>query len=430
MFTEPPRLVERIARLFDETPKVDPFSKIQPSIAGSVPLAELLAYPELVTQLRSVGLPESTFAIGSTEESNVQEVIKYLPGIRNTSVSWRLFRILNDLFDFTEGDLNPSLISDLAKRVSEQSSQPNWVSEVLWQRANLSTIVTNLSTRSDADAGLEGLSLYHYLDASHLLSRPHTTGHASQHATRPTYTVRLSEVLGSVPSTLKELNTLVGSWLSSQIRESTKYTSTRLPIRFPFQAPEEGVINHLLEQALGDVALTDEETHQLIHAVGWSLMIWHHENHRSLQILATGHSPFHQVSCPASVAKLFSQFPNCQFVMIAGSGVQAHRFLELAARVPNLSIAGFGSGGFVTETLATELLVRLQTVPVFKQAGFLSHAPNAEWTYGNLQIVRRSYAKALASMIEDDLIHENDVEPILKDVLNTAPTELYGLSSR
>lgn len=427
MFTEPPRLVERIARKIDDTPKVDPFSLIRPALATSAHLADLMSHPSIVAELKSVGLPESTFDSGNTNESKVHACLPFIGKIRNTATSWRLFRILNDLYDFTDGCIDSSNADKLSQTIADRSAEPNWAAEVLSERTNVVCLATSsVNQCENADARL-GVKTQYFLDVSTLLSRHFGRINGQHHITKPAYLTALVDLIGEAPVSLTQLNAHVGSWLASKIQGATRFTSTRLPMRFSFKAPDEGSVNHLLERASGGILLTDDETDIIVHAVAWAILGWHHENRRPVQIIATGHSPFQPTTCPAAIGKFFSNFCGSQFIVLTGTGSLAETFTDLAARIPNLAIAGFGSSGFVNERIASELKLRLQTAPIAKQSAFLSHAPTVEWTYGNYQIVRRGMANALASMIEDDLIHENDVQGILKNILHDSPRSLYGL---
>lgn len=423
MFTEPPRLVERIARKIDDTAKVDPFSLVRPELASTANLAELLAHPSLLAELKSVGLPDDVFASESSPLARIEQSLPYLAQVRNTATAWRFFRILNDLYDFTDGSLDASNYQQVNDTIAARSAEPNWASEILAERCNIATIATNFQNHSEhADARL-GVKTRYYLDLSPLITRHHIS---KSHVKQP-YLSSLTQLLGNTPASYAQINDLVSSWLGSLMHGPTRFSSLRLPIRFSFKSPDEGAVNHLLERATGDVALNDEETDVIIHAVIWSILGWHHENRRSVQIIATGHSPFHPTTCPAGIAKFFGNFSGSRFIVLAGTGSLAETFTDLSARVPNVAIAGFGSGGFVNEKIARELTIRLQAAPIVKQAGFLSHASSVEWTYGNLQIIRRGIANALASMIQDDLIHENDVQGIVKQILGDTPRALYGL---
>jgi glucuronate isomerase len=166
----------------------------------------------------------------------------------------------------------------------------------------------------------------------------------------------------------------------------------------------------------------------VIHAVAWAILAWHHDNGKTVQVITTGHSPFQPTTCPAAIAKFFANFPRAQFVIMPGIGEMSQRFSEIAARSGNVAVAGFGSGGFVADLIARELSLRFQTVPGGKLAGCQSHASNVEWTYGNIQVLRRGISRSLATLIEDDYIHENDVTGILAQVLNHSPKALYQLA--
>ncbi len=433
MFTDPPRQVERIARKFDDTRIVDPYSQIQLDQPSAASLAELMAHPALQAELQSVGMPADATCPTKEPLDRVKAALAYLPGIRNTATSWRFFRILNDLYDFTEPMIELSNFQALADTVSAAHFRPNWAGEVLGDKAHIDIVATNLQNRStalnsaDAEDAL-GVTTRYYLDASSLLSHKNYSQAAHKQAPKPGYVSHLHKTLGAAPKSFVHLNRLIGSWLDNTVNGQVQFSNVRLPMKFRFSPPDEFTIDQLLDRANGDVPLTDDETHQVVHAAGWALLGWHHENRKTVQILATGHSPFQPTSCPAMMTKLFQTFSGATFAILSGTSQLALNINHLASHVPNLAQVGNSNGGFVTDLIAREIALRLQVAPSSKTSAFLSHAPSVEWTYGNLQIVRRGLAKALSAMIEDDLLHERQVPQILNQILNHSPRSIYGLA--
>jgi glucuronate isomerase len=127
------------------------------------------------------------------------------------------------------------------------------------------------------------------------------------------------------------------------------------------------------------------------------------------------------------MTNLFQTFSGATFAILSGTSQLAYNINHLAAQVPNVAQVGNGKSGFVTDLIAYETALRLQVAPASKTAAFLSHAPSVEWTYGNLQVIRRGLAKALAAIIEDDYIHERQVPDTLRQILNRSPRMIYGL---
>jgi glucuronate isomerase len=424
MFTDPPRLVERIARRFDETALIDTFSLIRPGLDSAGTLAGLMQYPALLAEMKSVGLPDGAFLAEKSPEEQVTAALPYLEKVKNTSTGWRFFRILNDLFDFTEKVIRPESVKSLADQVAARTAQPNWAAEVLSERAHIAALTTSLNHANSADAGL-GVRVHYYLDAGEILARPKLEG---KKALQKSYIEHLAKILGGTSRDHGQLVKRVHAWLAAAYSGQASFSSLRLPMRFSFKPPEEEAINQLLDRADGDVLLTAEETDAVIHAVAWAILAWHHDNGKTVQVITTGHSPFQPTTCPAAIAKFFANFPRAQFVIMPGIGEMSQRFSEIAARSGNVAVAGFGSGGFVADLIARELSLRFQTVPGGKLAGCQSHASNVEWTYGNIQVLRRGISRSLATLIEDDYIHENDVTGILAQVLNHSPKALYQLA--
>lgn len=424
MFTDPPRLVERIARRFDETHIFDTFNLIRPGLPSVGTLAGLLAHPGLAAEMKSVGMPDEAAASAKSPEDHIKATLPYLQKVQNTSTGWRFFRILNDLFDFTEKSLTESNWQALAATIASRTSQPGWAAEVLGERAHIQALAMPLSHVDAADAGL-GINVHYFLDATILLAKPQT--HGKKRGNEGAYTESLAQTLGGSFRDHSQLVKKIGAWLATAYSDKTRFTTIRLPMKFAFRAPDEDAVNQLLDRAAGDISLTAEETDQIIHAVAWSLLVWHHENRRSVQIISTGHSPFQPSTCPAAIAKFFANFPGTQFVIMPGISEMSSRFCEIAARSPNIAVAGFGSGGFVTDLIAREVSSRFQTVPACKLVACQSHAGSVEWTYGNLQILRRGLSRSLATLVEDDYIHENEVPAILKQILNISPRSLCQL---
>ncbi len=65
-----------------------------------------------------------------------------------------------------------------------------------------------------------------------------------------------------------------------------------------------------------------------------------------------------------------------------------------------------------------------------KFSGFLCDAYYAEWSYGKLQVVKKAMAQALARMVEAGYFEEEELPPILHQILHDTPRDLYDLHAR
>jgi glucuronate isomerase len=68
--------------------------------------------------------------------------------------------------------------------------------------------------------------------------------------------------------------------------------------------------------------------------------------------------------------------------------------------------------------------------PMVKVGGFLCDAYYAEWTYGKLQVVKKAMAAALAALVEAGYYDEDELPPILHQILHDTPRDLYDLGPR
>jgi hypothetical protein len=433
MFTDPPLLVERIARSFDLTRIVDGRSRLKLDAPSVRSLAELLDHPGLVRELRSVGAPESALNSSATDPlQSVRERLPFLRLIRNTSTSWRLRRILNDLYDYVEPEIRESDVEELDSRIARNAVDPTWASHVLAERCRIDGIVCDLADRPQSFNPAEtedrfSTRAFYFWDASPLLTYDHPVASSAKKVTKPAYSKKLAAVIGQKPGTMSELNRGIQSFLEATVTGQVKFLSTRLSTKVRIERPDEDQIDHLLAQESGGVPLTDDETDRLMSAVAWSVFSWANDHRRVLQLNGVGRSPHQPYSCPAALGKLAATFGGVRFVLADYARDFARHAHFLAASKPNIALGGFSDGTFVTPLIGVEFAERLQSVPVGKCVAFMSHATSVEWLYGNLIVLRQGLARGLAGAVEDDHIHENQVRDLLSATLGVAAVHSLDL---
>src|SRR5258708_30688070 len=119
MPTREPGLAQRIERMIDETPIVDPHTHLGCDQPAAPDLASLMSYHWVQTELRAVGMPAADLDPNLPIDERVRRSIPYVARMRNTAMAWCLFRIFLDLFDFHDPHLTVSNYRALIDKVAK-----------------------------------------------------------------------------------------------------------------------------------------------------------------------------------------------------------------------------------------------------------------------------------------------------------------------
>src|SRR5262249_22640660 len=137
MFTSLAPLTQRIERLIEGTPIVDPHTHIRCDQPNAPDLASLMSYHWLQTELRAVGMPPAALPAAPPVADRVRGPLPYLKRMRTTAMSWCFYRILRDLYEFTDPDLTESNYRDVLDRVAATGRDPAWAGHVLRERCKI-----------------------------------------------------------------------------------------------------------------------------------------------------------------------------------------------------------------------------------------------------------------------------------------------------
>jgi hypothetical protein len=439
MFTSEPSLAQRIERMIGDTPIVDPHTHLRCDQPNAPDLAALMGYHWVKTELIAVGMPPTDLDPTLPADERVRRSIPYLKRMRNTAMAWCLFRIFRDLYDFGEPNLTETNYRDLFDKVAKTGADPAWAPTILRDRCNVRTVVTSLGNRS-ADPAKNPDNFYYMLDAHYLFCpgvatdlEPFFVGRTTKGA----YFEALEQVLGERPGTTERLERLVFDWLDRTVTGRVRFSNTFLPIEHRFRSPEESNARRVLNQA-GDGAVSEEGVDSLANFVGWSVLKWHHENRKAFQIavgaeyfICDGKSiPRFQETWTSEMARTFHQFSGARFDIMMASDVLAHDVAVLARQFPNVYASGYWWHNFFPMTIEKNIGLRVQVAPMTKIGGFLCDAYYCEWTYGKLQVVRKAMAAALARLVDARFFEEDEIPPLLLQILHDTPRDLYDLGEK
>ena len=437
MFTEQPSLAQRIERMIRDTPIVDPHTHIRSDQPNAPDLAAIMSYHWVQTELRAVGMPSADLDPALPVEERVRRAIPYLARMRNTAMSWCLFRIFRDLFDFYEPTLTESNYRGLIDKVAASGRDPAWAPTVLLDKCKIRTFVTSLGNKS-ADESKNPDSLYYMLDAHYLLCpgvatdlEPFFVGRT----TKGEYVAALTTLFGEMPGTAAALETHLKGWLDRTVTGRVRFTNTFIPIEQRFVEPDLSAVASATKKAAAGATLSDSEVDDLVRFVTWKTLEWHHDHRKAFQIavgaeyfICDGKSiPRFQQNWTTEMARAFHRFGNARFDLMMASDVLCQEVTVLARQFPNVSVSGYWWHNFFPPLIEKNIAMRLQIAPMTKWAGFLCDAYYVEWTYGKLQVVKKSMARAFASLVEAGYYEEDEVPSILKQVLHDTPKAIYEL---
>ncbi len=440
MFTSEPSLAHRIERMIRETPIIDPHTHVRCDQPGAPDLASLMSYHWVQTELRAVGMTPADSDLALPVEERVRRAIPYLRRMRNTAMAWCLFRIFRDLYDFQDHQLTESNYLDLIDRVAAGGRDPAWAPSVFRDRCNIRTIVTSLGNRS-ADPSKNPDDVLFMLDAHYLFCpgvatdlEPFFTGRT----TKREYYEALSATLGERPATTERLARLLRDWLDRTVTGPVRFTNTFLPIEQRFHPPDESRARPALEKGAAGRDLDDADIDALVRSVTWQVLGWHDENRKAFQIavgaeyfICDGKSiPRFQETWTSEMARSFHHFGGARFDLMMASEVLAHEVAVLARQFPNVYASGYWWHNFFPGTIEKIVGQRVQMAPMTKVGGFLCDAYYAEWTYGKLQVVKKAMAAALAHLVAAGYYEEDEIPPILLQILHDTPRDLYDLGPR
>jgi glucuronate isomerase len=321
--------------------------------------------------------------------------------------------------------------------VAASGRDPAWAPAVLRDRCNIRARVTSLGNKSD-DPARNPDDVYFMLDAHYLFCPgvatdldPFFTGRTR----KAEYYEALRALFGEAPASAAHLERLLGDWLDRTVTGRVRFTNTFLPDRAAVPSPRRvarqrraGPLRRRLAadrrrrrspgpvRLLADPGLAPRTAQGVQIAVGAEYFI------------CDGKSiPRFQETWTSQMARAFHHFGGARFDLMMASDVLSHEVAVLARQFPNVYASGYWWHNFFPATIERIIGLRVQVAPMTKVGGFLSDAYYAEWAYGKLQVVKKAMAAAFAHLVVSGFYEEDEVPPILRQILHDTPRDLYDL---
>ena len=198
-----------------------------------------------------------------------------------------------------------------------------------------------------------------------------------------------------------------------------------------FGPPDEPRARFVLDQLGHDREVSTAEAGALADFAFWSALKWHHDRKKTLQLTvdAGPDGVGGREGWAADLAGAFAHFGGARFSILTGSDPLGRDVAALAGRLANVSASGDVGPVSSPMAIGEGFGLRIHLAPMTKVGGFASDASSAEWAYGKLQLARKAMGEALARLVDARFFEEDEIPPLLRQVLHDTPRDLHDLQS-
>jgi glucuronate isomerase len=440
-------LTQTMEEALAELPMFDAHTHLVGGRLGARGLHDILLYHMVISDLHAAGCPSGArltqFPGWPTQEeahSRIAEAVAYLPLIRNTSCSWGMRLILQDLYGWREPitSENWRRLDDLIRQRADDRDWPRSI----FDRLHIQRTCTESARRG---TGEDDDRLQYSIEWCFFTR--------CQWGEFDTALYELERAWGRAPEapspigggkrpptdrtirTLDDVHAAVAHYVSSIPYDLVISTATGISTDIDFQQVSDGgMAAALLRRSQAGPAERDMYASYINEAFLTAL-----EKHAGQIVfqfsLGAEPLPFETASrlsqrTIGQVAEMIARHPRLRFQCFLGSRHANQSFCTLARELPNFSLAGYWWHSFFPDTIRQVIAERLDMLPVNKQVGFFSDAYCAEWVYGKALLVRKQLARVLAEKIAQGQYTRDDAVAIAKAILFESPQTLLGMIPR
>ena len=425
-------------------PLLDAHTHLVDGKLGARGLHEILLYHMAISDLYAAGCPSGArltqYPDWPTQEgahARIREALPYLGYVRNTSISWGIRVLLEDLYGWTDS-IQPENWQRLDAMIRERADDRAWQREII-RRANIQRIVTEYARRENGqDKDILQYSLEwafftrcqwgEYDTALYELERcwgktpesPSPIGSGTRPPTERTILslddvqVAVAHYVQNIPydqiiSTATHISTDINLTLVSdqEMAEGLRRRSTAGPRERDVYA---SYINEAFLTALEQHA--DKIVFQF--SFGAEPLPYETGSRLSQQTIA-------------QLAEIISRHTKIKFQCFLASRHANQALCTLARELPNLSLAGYWWLNFFPSVMRQVMEERLDMLPTNKQVGFFSDAYCVDWTYAKAKLVRKQLAIVLAQKVEQGQFTRNEALEIARAILFETPQQLLRM---
>ena len=440
-------LVEDLEEAMAEVPIFDVHTHLVGGHLGARGLHDILLYHMVVSDLYAAGCPSGArltqFPGWPTQEEahrRIAEAIPCLPMIRNTSCSWGLRLILEDLYDWRE-----QIVADNWRRLDaivreRADDRGRWYS--ILDRLNIQRTCTESARRGQGEDdrrlqystewcfftrcqwGEFDTALYELERAWGQLPGPPTPiGGGKRPATERTI------------RTLDDVHAAVAHYVNSLPYDLIISTATGLSTDIDYRPVSDAEMGAALSRRATAGPAERDAYASYVHEAFLTALEKYGDRIVFQFSIGAEPLPFETASLLSQrtigqLAEMIARHPGLRFQCFVSSRHANQSLCTLARELPNLSLAGYWWHNFFPDIIRQVIAERLDMLPINKQVGFFSDAYCVEWTYGKVLLLRKQLAWVLAEKIEQGQYTRNDAMAIARAILFKTPQTLLGMVPR
>lgn len=444
MTTDIHTLASDLEAALAELPMFDVHTHLVGNHLGARGLHDIMLYHMVISDLYGSGCPSGARLTQypgwpSDEEATqrITEAIPYLPSIRNTSCSWMMRMILQDLYNWREpitADNWQRLDSIIRERADDRSW---WYS--IFDRLNIMCTCTESARREGgADDARMQYSIEWCFFTRCQWGEFDTAVYELERAwgRSPDFATPIGG--GQRPATDRTIHTL------DDVHDAVQHYVDHIPYDIVLSTAA-GVSTDIDFHPVSDADMTAALARRSQAGPAERDTYASYINEAFLTALEKrGDQIVYQFSFGAEplpfetasrvsqrtigqVAEFIARHPNLRFQCFISSRHANQSLCTLVRELPNFSLAGYWWHNFFPDIIRQVMAERLDMVPLNKQAGFFSDAYCVEWVYGKVLMVRKQMAHVLADKILMGQYTRDDALSIARSILYESPQTLLGM---
>jgi hypothetical protein len=385
-------------------------------------LADIVSYHWLAVELGRVRGRAPEASPGTDPEGFMREVLPCFPAIRNTVNHYAMMGMLRDLYGVGDRTITEGNWEGIDAAVRKKAADPGWFRSVL-ERARIERVCVAYDEEG-APEGPPGWRVpYEYgeycLSPAHVDDLEELTGGGPLPATAEDLAAAIRtrvEVLAK-SHRVKAFHVWRRGWRYTQGgRDRADSVYKRMK--------EGGELPH--DDWLCLAGLTADAAAEAAGKAGAVIQLFDGMIRHTLSPVGVCEVSHWDSEVMRSLPRYFHAHQGTKFDYFLGTRIPSHEAASLARVYANMMVSGAWWHGFTPGTLHEFFRDRLEMLPSTCWNAFYSDAYMVEWVYAKLLVTKNRLALALAGMVEEGFLVEEDCAEIAQRVLFDNAAAAYG----
>lgn len=384
-------------------------------------LADIVGYHWIWVELRRAGCDVPRWKRGEDGDAWMEQAAPYFANMCNTSNHYCLMAILRNLYGFEERTITPDNWRTLDTEIRKRSEEPDRLRTIM-DAAHIGHIMIpymESGNPADSDRGVP------YENGEHIIKRllgAETPGHRDDVRPYPS----VSEVRAFLQ---QEMEKTAGE-------RGCRALHVYMNDDWVFDPCSESDADALLKRVHAGETLNAAERLRIIPFLMDLMAEECGRSRLALQIfigmsvydgiVAEGIAGRYMQEVVPGLAEMARKHSNTEFDIFSATRVSSHETACVSRCFRNLSFSGAWWHGFTPQTLTMCYRDRLEVLPHTTWSAFFSDAYIGDWIYGKAALARDRLARALANLVEEGLLAENDLPIIVPALLHDNGMVKYG----